>query len=668
MNFIGRPRLSGLACLALAMLVSGAGPRETGAAPREAEPIMPLDEVRIGMKGYGLSVFHGTSVEPFEVEVVSIQRDFAPGRGVIWLRCPGERMQKTGPVSGMSGSPIFLWEEGESGVAGHGGRLIGAFAYGYSMSEDCYVGVQPIKAMRRAAGRMKRGAEAEAAAAGRQTAPLAADDPLANLIEQASRQNRQLLGRARLLAELAGAWRGAETREPSAESPGAPAARRAPALAGHPDGSVRPMRLPVTLPDARLAELVEPAFGALGLRALSGPSLGAMAPPGIDLENVRFEPGSVLSIPLAFGDMNLAASGTVTEVLPNGQVLGFGHAMFGTGDVALPMATGWVHLVLPSIVNSFKLSGPGPIRGALARDEQAAVVGGPEATFTTAPVKVTTRLPGQPEHAYAYEVVHHPELTASLAAILVTRSLIAEQSLPPENTLRLTGRLDFEQGQSIEIDTLLANSSIRAIFSEVAVPITLLQQNPHEALDLTSARFEIEVEPAPRLATLVNARLERPVVRPGETIVVHARLRAFRGELIRRRLEIPVPENARDGTYQFALTDAAGYARMRLGSRPHLMRTRRVEDLVGLIREVYALENDRLYAMLILPEQEVAVGREEMPGLPSSRKALFANPASTEATPYRRWIERSRPMPSVVSGQVSLPVQVQADPRSKDDS
>ena len=125
------------------------------AAIAQAAPqIMPIDEVRVGMKGYGLSVFQGTRIEPFAVEVVSVTRNFFLGlgsggvkRGAIWIRCPDGRMSQLGPVQGMSGSPIYLWRDDEIHELGRGGDLIGAFAFGFLGSKQCYVGVQPIEQM-----------------------------------------------------------------------------------------------------------------------------------------------------------------------------------------------------------------------------------------------------------------------------------------------------------------------------------------------------------------------------------------------------------------------------------------------------------------------------------------------------------------------------------------
>ena len=91
---------------ALALSVSLAYAKDID--PAKPTPILPFDQVRVGMKGYGLTVFHGIAIEPFAVEVVSVMRDFAPKKGVVWVRCPDERMQLTGPVEGMSGSPGSL--------------------------------------------------------------------------------------------------------------------------------------------------------------------------------------------------------------------------------------------------------------------------------------------------------------------------------------------------------------------------------------------------------------------------------------------------------------------------------------------------------------------------------------------------------------------------------
>src|SRR5438552_10449358 len=102
---------------------------------------MRVSEVHPGMKGYGLSVFKGTTIEKFDVEVVSVLHNFNPKRDVILVRCGGQNLEHTGAIAGMSGSPIFLRDD--QGRM----RMIGAFAYGFPLAKDPVGGVQPIEYM-----------------------------------------------------------------------------------------------------------------------------------------------------------------------------------------------------------------------------------------------------------------------------------------------------------------------------------------------------------------------------------------------------------------------------------------------------------------------------------------------------------------------------------------
>ena len=102
---------------------------------------MRVAEVRPGMTGYGLTVFKGSKIEKFDVEVVSVLRNFNPQDDVVLIRCKGEYLEHVGSVAGMSGSPIYLRDaQGRD-------RMIGAFAYGWPLTKDPVAGVQPIEYM-----------------------------------------------------------------------------------------------------------------------------------------------------------------------------------------------------------------------------------------------------------------------------------------------------------------------------------------------------------------------------------------------------------------------------------------------------------------------------------------------------------------------------------------
>jgi hypothetical protein len=99
-------------------------------------PILPFDEVRSGMRGTGRTVFSGTEVESFDVEILGTLENVAPDRNLILARLSGGPLSRTGVLAGMSGSPVFIED-----------RLVGAVAYTWGFSTEPIAGVTPIEEM-----------------------------------------------------------------------------------------------------------------------------------------------------------------------------------------------------------------------------------------------------------------------------------------------------------------------------------------------------------------------------------------------------------------------------------------------------------------------------------------------------------------------------------------
>lgn len=102
-----------------------------------AEDIMPLADVKAGMTGYGKTVFKGTKIEKFPIEVISIMNDRSLDQDLILIKLTGKEVEEYGGIAaGMSGSPIYIND-----------RLIGAIGYGWSNSDHRYGLVTPIERM-----------------------------------------------------------------------------------------------------------------------------------------------------------------------------------------------------------------------------------------------------------------------------------------------------------------------------------------------------------------------------------------------------------------------------------------------------------------------------------------------------------------------------------------
>src|SRR3954466_13804053 len=222
---------------------------------------MRVSEVRPGMKGYGLSVFSGTKIERFDVEVIDILRKFNPTYDVVLIKAKGQNLEHTGSVAGMSGSPIFLKDDqGRE-------RMIGAFAYGWPLVKDPVAGGQPIEYM---LGIQEGKEKAEGGKTQARATRWSIED---------CRVDLRAFGRASQATRLKG-------------------------LLGDGD-SPRLVPLATPLMTAGISPKVlgdlAPAFAAYGLVPLqSGVGGSGPVPAG---EGPKLEPGSVLGVPLITGDV-----------------------------------------------------------------------------------------------------------------------------------------------------------------------------------------------------------------------------------------------------------------------------------------------------------------------------------------------------------------------------
>src|SRR5690606_39978468 len=70
--------------------------------------VISVQDIKKGMKGYGLTVFEGTEPERFEVEVIDILHSFKPRQELILVKTKHPRLEVAKIVGGMNGSRIFL--------------------------------------------------------------------------------------------------------------------------------------------------------------------------------------------------------------------------------------------------------------------------------------------------------------------------------------------------------------------------------------------------------------------------------------------------------------------------------------------------------------------------------------------------------------------------------
>ena len=109
-------------------------PRNSNA--QESQEILPLSQVRAGMQGYAYTIFAGDQVEKFDLEVLGVLENFlGPKQSIILVQLKGPKVEHTGVVAGMSGSPVYL-----------DGKLAGALSLKLGIfTKEPIAGVTPIQ-------------------------------------------------------------------------------------------------------------------------------------------------------------------------------------------------------------------------------------------------------------------------------------------------------------------------------------------------------------------------------------------------------------------------------------------------------------------------------------------------------------------------------------------
>lgn len=576
------------------------------------------EQIRPGMKGYGLTVMRGGKIERFDVEVIDVMKNFTPGSNAILVRCSGLGLEHSGIVAGMSGSPVYLE-----------GKMIGAIAFGWGNAKDPIAGVQPIRQML--------------------DIPVNDAVPETGTVQtaRASAGGRRWDATARSPLQIAGiksaAW------GPLVKSLGRDNGRALPVRGDWQSdpraASLHPLASPLMvsgLSGDMLAFLKE-SLSPLGLTPVAsggggtvgeGTQVGGVA--DLKPNELQLEPGAALAIPLLTGDMEMSAIGTVTEVSGR-RVWAFGHAMLAEGPTELPIATGYIYSVMPSLVQSFKMGTSYRCDGILISDEQTGIVGQMGKKPHLVPIVLTVKnLDKSLNHTYRYQLAQHPRLTPEILSAALSQSLTAQRQLPKEFTARIKGQIKFAglPNATLTVNSLGATHGFTLL--DVLMPVAMLSDNPYQNLKLESVELETQIEPADRSAEIRSIMLKRNVVAPGDELVAMVELAPFRAPPRNVQVTLKVPEDAPDGHYELTI----GSSTMAISQEEHYFPQRYApEDIKGLfsaVQRVLAYSPDQLYARLAMNVQGAAEDGREFRNLPSSRIAMYASEKRTNATPLYR--------------------------------
>lgn len=545
---------------------------------------MPLEEVRPGMVGIGRTVFAGTKLEDFKVEILGVMRNvLAPKRNLILARLEGGPLAKTGVIAGMSGSPVYI-----------DGKLVGAVSYSLGQfSTEPIAGITPIAEMLDAT--MMTGATRVSRPVALSTLPTSRE-----LMEIWSRD----LGRSRAFVD-----------EPSQ----ALMLSGVSADLGRMGAMLRPIAVPMIASgfDAAVLDPMTPAFAAAGFVPMSNsqsPGAGASAP------NLKpLQPGDAVGVGLLTGDFELGATGTVTYV-DGDRVYAFGHPLYNLGPTQFPMTRADVQVVLPSLMSSSKLASFGEVVGTVQQDRATAIAGRLGPLPSLIPVSVTLNSDRGPSRTFNFGVVRDFTFTPLLTYLSIANVLTSYErgAGPASFTIRGNASIRSEGDLSFE-DIFSGDQPAGAASAYVAGPLTALLKNSDENVQVEKIALTIDASEQQKLARIERVWLDTTRPRAGQDAIVNVALRDTRGQEMIKQVPIQIPANL-TGTLQLTVADAARTtADDRRDSRGADMQ--RVSQLMRTFNR--ARKNNRLYVRLASSDAGAVVNGEPMAGLPPSVLAVI---------------------------------------------
>jgi hypothetical protein len=552
--------LFAVACFAFASLTSAQTPPSAQTAPPQT---IAVSQIHTGMRGVAYTVFQGVKPESMDVEVLGVLRNMNGPKGdIILVRLHGQKVEYTGVVAGMSGSPVYF-----------DGKLAGALAFRIGeFSKE----------------------------------PIAGVTPIADMLEISA------LDRS-------------PAEETSAIKPSVNAAAGKTAAPGDASGIagssqdftnyLKPIETPLVFNgfSEEAIHLFAGQFATSGIVPVMG--AGSVSD---DKQPEPLEPGSAVSAILVRGDMDIEATCTVTYMDAQ-RLLACGHPLLQFGSVDLPMNKAEVLATLPSPLNAFKIVNTTEAVGTFVQDRHTGILG----VFDRQPQMIPVALSihsSTGTKQFHYEVLNNPKLTPVALMVTVFNALHGVNEFGEEITYRLTGSIGVKGFPEVTMRNMFAPSegaqpaAMQAALS-LGERFGRIYDNPYNAPAIAGVKLDFDLVRERRWARLESARTDVTEARPGEDIMVETVLAPYRGERIVRQIPVKIPTSASKGTLRILVSDGDTLDRIGHAS-PAFGRKLDLASTIALLNKEHS--NNRVYVSLLEADPEARVADKVMPTLPIS--------------------------------------------------
>jgi hypothetical protein len=345
------------------------------------------------------------------------------------------------------------------------------------------------------------------------------------------------------------------------------------------------------------------------------------------------EPGDAIAGLLVWGDVQLAATGTVTWRDGN-KILAFGHPFMGTGRAEIPFAPATIAWTVPSLLSSFKIANVGRPAGTMTQDRLTAVAGTIGPVPEGLPVSIAIQRSGEAPVTRSFSVAKDPLVAPQLADLALRIALGQELGRERQEVLRAHGTITLADGRRLPFEATgpgaLAGDE-QVIGGELGHRLTALMRPPMALPAVARIELAVTSVDPEGVYKLTRALPDRLVARPGETLRVALDLDGPRGSQRHEVLSLVVPESALPGRYVLFAGSPRTLA-SELGGVAEVRRrtARTAADYLATFETSPA--DDAVEIALALPADGLVADGREYPALPGTAQMLLrSRPAAGDA-------------------------------------
>ena len=265
----------------------------------------------------------------------------------------------------------------------------------------------------------------------------------------------------------------------------------------------------------------------------------------LSVETGRFRPGEAVTALLAWGDVEVAATGTVTATSKDGRFLAFGHSFLKRGKSAYPAARAVIHETVSSQAFPFKLASPTSLAGTITQDRDAAVGGRTGFFAPSIPVTLVFRDRDRgTREERSFRVVTDAWLSSKLLEGICTGLVEELWGRKGQGTMTVTLRIegkDIRNGWTRnDIFFSEEDAGAAALKQSVQIMSAFLTQPFEDRMPL-GFRLDIEATEEPRALIIEDVKAPSRA-KAGEELTVTVTLRPWRGKPITRDFKVKAPE------------------------------------------------------------------------------------------------------------------------------